>query len=625
MFRIGFNYLSLKDGHVISNNLVPGLFGNGAVRHLVSEASQNSIDAIKTSSPGTRAHLEFHLRSLKRSALEPFDISSVETHAAACREHDIAKAMPQDDLRILTFEDRSGGLEGPAAHGGDLSTPLGRYTFSVGSGVSGKSGTDNGRHGLGSGSGAIVSKTRCMYFTSTRLDGTTVGSGRVSLATRRIGNESFAPEARLGAFKDGEWQGLLEGDDADLLHLEIGFSRPVDKAGLSCAVIDPVEEINGYSLLANILCWQFLQILNGEIEFTIRDDFAGIEVTVCAENIDEVIASELFLKAQHAIKSKGRPNVQQAALADLTNILTFVRSYPDTGQFPVIAIDKLADIAPDLRKTWLQGDPVGIVFPISGVHSETGSASGTIGVWVKPLKTGTGGFDIHVRDSIMNITKANNRMSLTVSANDACSVLLGDAEDPSHMKYLETYARKRGWVDCSDALRAFKGAPDSVAMAMAGEANKGDRMALARFFPMPGKDIKSTSAGGASDDKSDDVGAIIVEGDGGTDEVFLYKPDRRSSSLTLTLTPTAKKACEDGTLNDIEILAEYAGSRPGRGSFTDTNSTFSVEGCSGRYEVSGNRLVVYDVASDLKVIIRNIDLNRDLRIRNDNAESEDAA
>lgn len=627
MPKFGFHFRPYKVGEVISNNLMPSLFNKDVVRHLVSEASQNTLDAARARMSGSRARLEFNLHAVTRNSLEPFGVSEVERHAAACDEHDIAKSMPQDALKVLTFEDRSGGVDGDPRAGADFSTPLGRYTFSIGSGVTGKAGQDNGRHGLGSGSGAIISKSRCMYFTSTRMDGSTIASGRASLATHRIDGVYYSSEARLGVVEDvsGEWQGILEADDADILHLELGFSRPLDAPGLSCAVIDPVDGINGYSLVAGVLAWQFLQVARGEIEFRVVDETAGIDVQISAETIDAVIASELFRATQHAVRNKGKPGQLQCILEDLPSILAFVRGQPSAETFPSVALDGLQAAVPGLRKQWFEGRGVGVSFRVAGIHSVNGPASGSVSTWVKPLKSGVPGYDVHVRDSIVNIKKAAGRYSLTVSAGDACSVLLGDSEDPSHMTYTQPYARKRGWTKFAEVLGTFKDAPAILQAAMSGDASKGDRVSLARFFPMPGSDLGSRIDGGAPDEASDDSGAVVVDGESAYEQMFAHRNDRRSSTVTLTLTAAAQAACEEGDLKDLVVKAEYAGSKPGLGSLTDTGTIFSVEQGAETSSVSGNELTVYGVGPDLRIVIRNVDFNRDLRIEHDLADMEEAA
>jgi len=622
---LDFHFVPVAKGQVVSNNLVQNLFTKDTVRHLVNETAQNSTDAAKANFPGTPARLDFRIKTISRAALEPFGISSVELHAAACSEKTIAKSIPAEDLRVLLFEDRSGGLSGPAGIDSDSSTPLGRYTFSVGSGVDGKSGADNGRHGIGSGTGTMVSNARCMYFTSTRIDGSTIGSGRVSLTTHKLNDEPFNPEARLGILDESEWKGLLQGDDADLLHLELGFSRGLEEPGLSCAVIDPVAEINGYTLLASILSWQFIQILRGEIEFRVVDETAGIDLSVNAHNIDELIQTELFGAIQHAILRRGRPGLQQGILSDLPILLEFVRSYPGIENFPRVNSETPSDIPQELRSSWLEGQSVGVAFPVTATNVENETVEGTISTWVKPLKTGAAGYDIYIRDSIVNIDRASGRCSLTMSQGDPCSVLFGDAEDPSHTHYREANAQNRGWKDFRSALRTFKAAPSILLAAISGDAGQGDRLALARFFPMPGTEIRSTSDGGAAEEEAADLGEVVVPADGGSDDVFIYKKDRRSSTLTMTLTPTAKKACEAGKMVDLKIIAEYAGSKPGCGSFTESNTTFSVERGVEESTVSKNVLVLRGVDSDLKVVIRNVDLKRDLRIRNEIADMEDEA
>jgi len=623
MRSFGLSFRAYKPGDVITNNMLPSLFNKDPVRHLVNEASQNTLDSARAH--GMRARLTFWLRRLPRQVLEPFGISEIERHAAACSEHDIAKSLPSDTIRVLSFEDESGGVDGDPKSGADFSTPLGRYTFSVGSGVTGKAGQDNGRHGLGSGSGAIVSNVRSMYFTSTRIDGSVIASGRTSLATHQIDGDHYQSEARLGMFEDGEWSGILQGDDASILHLELGFSRPLDVPGLSCAVIDPLDGINGYSLVAGILAWQFLQVTRGEIEFRVKDEETGIDVVISAETIDAVIASELFGATRHAVKNKGKPGLLQSVLEDLPSILGFVRGQADPDTFQSVPADGVQAAVPALRDSWFDGRGVGVSFEVAGVHSVSGPVSGKVSTWVKPLKPGNSGYDVHVRDSIVNVRKAAGRFSLTTSANDGCSVLLGDSEDPSHMTYTQPYARKRGWSKFAEAIGVFKDAPAILQAAMSGDASKGDRVSLARFFPMPGTGLRTKIDGGVPDDEAEVDGPIVVDGETVVDNIFAHKVDRRSASVTLTLTPAAQAACEEGSLVDLVMKAEYAGSKPGLGSFTDTSTTFTVMGGAESHSVSGNELTLYGVSPDLRIVIGNVDLNRDLRILNDLADMEEAA
>lgn len=607
---IGFNARPLPLDEVSTNNSTSKLFeGSKIAVHLVLEGSQNSIDAANANGLG-RARMRFRFGKVHVSDLAPYGFDQAMMHARACTDHDIDGDPRGEWLDVLTFEDWSGGLPGGPF---DRTTPLGRFMFSIGTGVDGKSGRDNGRHGLGASTGALSSRHRLMYFHSVRLDGSAVASARLSLSSRTIDGKQYAPEIRLGHIDDaGNMTRLLEGDEAHALGAVFGFDRSGGEAGLCCAVVDPKEEVTFHALVASILGYLFYQVDTGRIEFEVVDDVTGKYAFISKETIDDYIGSESFREVMEGVRGKGSRNGLQMILEDLRDLLAFVRSFPGRGALPVIDVEDAGQVSPEARGAWSAGRATGRVLKVYAERSDGSREDGLLASWIRPALPGRMGYDILVRDSIVVIERRSGRLSLTVSEGDGVTRMIGDSEDPAHMRFLPDEARNRGWKVTS-AIGHFKRAGERFADALSSSPDDVDKDMMSARFSLPGSDRASKVPAGVQDDTSEAEGAVALEEREGSSDVLKFRHNPKANTLTGRLSPAAREAVEAGLLTDIEVTGEYVGSLKGAGSFGNQDSRFSVDGCLD-FATDGATVSISGVTQDLKVVFRDIDPNRDFKV-----------
>lgn len=637
MSTTDFLILPVQPGCVAQNNMHDKMFKDGLSRHLVNETSQNSVDAANLNCEGRRAKVTFTLKNIARAAIEPYGLRTAELHAEACTESHIGGIIPGDVIPILTYEDESGGLAGMVTKfANNHRTPLGRFMFAVGTGVDGKNGKSNGRHGMGSHTGAAVSSIRCMHVYSRRLDGTSIASARLSLPTHEIGEEQFASDARLGLIADdGQWNGILLNEQADAMANAFGFKRPADIAGLSCAIIDPDQSVTYNSLVEQIISDQFYQISKGLIEFSVSDESTDESITISAENFEELFTSGFVAGLKDTIRSKRGRRLLYDPLDRAHDALHFISTEPNPDDVAILESFDTVSISANVRVDWLSGKPVGYRVPVTAEHETKGTVSGAIMIWMKKLADGQQGCLITVRDAIVNIRKTIGYMALSISANDDISVMLGDSEDPPHINYTKQQARSRGWTDVSQGLNTFLGGAEALQRALAASDTKIDRISLARFFPMPGKLLDGQNDGGAETDDGSE-GDVLVTSDKATNsilEVRMGKEDGKNI-LEARLTPAGRKECLLNGPFSLSFELEYEKSKKGDGTFADTGGSLYVDGNDAHYTAEGrNKIIVHDVDAELRIVARNIDRNRDLAIKlsrieadtDEAAEFEDAA
>jgi hypothetical protein len=628
--KTGFMYPPVAPGFVASNNLVGKMFLDDFGNHLVKEGSQNTADAAALLAAlrghDIRAVLEFEFKKVARAALEPFGLSTAITHAAACKENGLKYDIDADAVRVLTMVDHSGGLNGNVtAESNDHEAPLGRYLFSVGTGVSGKGGKSNGRHGIGSGTGAMASKIRLMYVFTRRLDGTSVASARLSLPTHTLDGEIYASDARLGVFDDdGIWLGILEGEAADELARAFGFNTDPSYAGLSVAIIEPLDSITAPSIVETIVTEQFYQIEKGLIEFTVKDADTDLSVSLGKENIDGYLASEDFTELKAGLRKRGGRPFHYDPFDQAHDSLRFVRSL---SEITIEDIDNLetGTLSDETRKNWIIGKPVACRLPVTAAKIGEEPVSGHITFFLKKIRDGQQGSSIRVRDAIVNVVKTSGYMGLTLSSDDDIAVMLGDCEDPAHVKYLVKNASERGWADPLATIVLFKSGLEAFRRLLVDSDAKSDRISLAHIFPLPGKALPGRPDGGSEGEEAE--GEVVVP-EVSTFPALDFKENLKAGTVTLTLTTAARKAVSEGLNLNLRVSIDYARSKKGVGSFSDGKGNVQLIGAEFRLEAGGSVFEAFDVTTDFKAIIHEVDFKRDLVIDHtiiDEQDLEEAA
>ena len=199
-----------------------------------------------------------------------------------------------------------------------------------------------------------------------------------------------------------------------------------------------------------------------------------------------------------------------------------------------------------------------------------------------------------------------------LTEGDGVTRMIGDSEDPAHMRFLPDEARNRGWKVTS-AIGHFKRAGERFADALSSSPDDVDKDMMSARFSLPGSDRASKVPAGVQDDTSEAEGAVALEEREGSSDVLKFRHNPKANTLTGRLSPAAREAVEAGPLTDIEVTGEYVGSLKGAGSFGNQDSRFSVDGCLD-FATDGATVSISGVTQDLKVVFKDIDPNRDFKV-----------
>jgi hypothetical protein len=617
---IAFNFRHVQPGQVAENNLISALFDNRPFETLLSETTQNTIDAFFQSLHrerlGHRARLKFTFTAIPACKIERYGLSTVQAHVDACTEVTMRGHTTGDMIPVLLMEDFSGGLDGhldPLVH--DVDTPLGRYLFAKGTGVEGKKGHSNGRHGLGANTGAAVSRLKMMLVHSTRFEGPNVASGRVSLPTHVLGGRRYASEVRLGIMDGSEWAGILEGDLADELHDAMSFRRDIDQPGLSCAIIDPVDDLGALSLAAAAMAQHFYQIVKGDIEYEIEDRQTGQQFFLSKETLMDIVVGESFAAIRQSVLTRGVKNRLVRVLDELSRLIRVTEDNLAHDDFPTT--NEAAEPSKETRVDWMSGKPVACSFPISATHVDRGGTDGLIKVYAQKAGEDEASFDILVRDSIVNVffRGSEGRLCIVRSEADDMAVLLGDAEDAAHKKYNKTNAANRGWdsEEAQDVISQFLAAGGTLQRMMVSSTERDDLLSLAHLFPMPGETLDGAGKGGAETDDPDAPEGEVIVADAESRNLVTYVIDAESCSITIRPTSAMIDRWHQGETFDLRFVVDYALKTKKSGSFSDTSGKFQSTGCAS-FSRDGNVVIVEQVADDFRLDILEVDPNRRIEI-----------
>lgn len=613
MTRVDFKLGHVPPGSVAESAPLPNLFTSTAIRHLMREYPQNTADASQLMRGGAMAEMKVRFGTVDRAALAPYGVETAIRHAEACEEASVGKWDGGDRLRFFAIEDRSGGLEGNVtATSNDLASAIGKYLFAVGTGVSGKRGRSNGRYGVGSMTGALASRLRLMYVYSRRMDGTSNASARLSLPRHELDDQTYSSESRLGVLdENGNWLGILSGEEADALAAVFGFDTSPDYAGLSVAIIEPLDGVNFDTAVEAVLVEQFYQIASKIVSVEVVDEDEGRSILINSETVRPFFDTDEYQALKARLRRRGRP----FAFDPLDRTKQGLDFIATVGQIEVHDIESFDEAAlpPSLKTDFLSGKAVAVRVPTTATRTDGTFVTGFVTHYLMKLADGQNGQSILVRDAIVNVRKAVGYIALSVSREDEIAAVLGDCEDPQHANYREPNAHERGWADVSEAVCLFLSGTDMFRRALADASAKSDRTSLAHIFPMPGQDIKGKPEGGPEGDDSE--GEIVVPAISNVD-ILDFKEDRKAQTVTATLTSAAKRKVAEGEAVNLLVEIDYWLSKKGVGTFADGKGTVQVIDPEATVSQSGNgsRVEAYGISEDFTIIIRDVDFRRDLQV-----------
>lgn len=618
----------------VQDNMLPTIMKSAPIPYLLlREMAQNSEDGAK-SAGGRRAtpRLRLTFKTVSVAGLESIGLSQVMEHVGAC-EQLAGAARPDADgsVDVLLIEDDGRGLEGSYVCEGLAKSPAQKYMYESGSGGGSRSkgGNQGGRHGVGADTATIASSIRLTYFHTTRQDGSSFASGRASLASHVLDGRRFNALGSYSVYDAATRSyGPCVGEAAEAVARTVGFVRPTTESGLSVCVVAPDAAVTFDSLLAAAVSSQFYQIVSGIVAVTIVDERSGrrvdldgdsLEATLCQPEVREVITRF----AKHG-------TAHYRILADIDDVLAHLRRALAHGAAVDAAYEGGAVRLPEEEKAaladaWSDGRAVGVRVPVP-VTNGAEQGVGAVFTCVQRRAEGASGWDVLVRDNITVYQKASGRLSFTF-AEGPLAVLLGDCEDPTHMQFHSDLGVTRGWKAPDGAIRAFKKAAGEAHKAVSGVANKVDRAALARFFPLPLPDRSRPAwAGPPREDGVDGIPDTNVPE--AAEDAFVIQQIKGENGFSVALSDAGKLAISGDERFGVAISMNYAVMPGRRATGRRVVDTFTVRVQDGAEEFHIGRKDGVVRASGLTagfaLEVVGLDRNRDVAVRTEIVREEAA-
>jgi len=427
----------------------------------VREALQNSLDAkSENSEDPVKVRIKLSTRN-DNVASEFFHsiVSSLGEHLKASKDRKIRKYFPDfnfhDAPPYLTIEDfGTTGLEGNTkAEPRDKSGK--RWTgFFVLRGITQKSGTDLGRHGLGKGVFKKISQLNTYFGLTIRESDK--DRKQLLMGTAILGYHDCVDEEREKA--DCKSQGFfakyndtyddvnkrykpepIEDDETFFRQFKELFDiERRDEPGLSVVVLYPGKQIDREKLIKAVIKEYFYAILQKALVVSIEDSESE-KLTITADNINQIIdgSNDANFKIRYS------------------SVVGFVAGALDCDDFYVLKEQEELMQMPEWGDDWFSGhdlqalgtkyesgDFLAFQVPLRVADLEGHTKTGWFKIFLQrndPLKKI--GFNYFVR-SHFNITKESKKRGgrtrgLVVIDKDPLTSMLGNAEDVSHVSWDE--------------------------------------------------------------------------------------------------------------------------------------------------------------------------------------------
>lgn len=616
------------------------LFPNHLSSHLGSEIPQNTHDAAKLD-PGLgriAPNLRFTFKTIPLEKLSELGIEEIHGHLLSCNVADIPRPPSlEGGVRVLNFEDDGRGLDGPFQDDLNQENPSSaqRYFFETGTENHGKSGSDNGRHGLGSSIGPLTSRLRVSFSTTTRDDGIRLAMGRASMTPRVHDGVAHSAESTFGV-DVGEGIGPLTGEMADKVHLCLGFDRNPDATGLSVSVVEPLEEVSFHTLLAGVLSYQFYQIMNGDISITIVDEDKDLSVVLSKDTLPDVIDSALFADCKREVNGCSG---DFRSLEYLKEAILFCGEVADADGADVsarLSMDGHLDVEdrPSVCEDWVAGKIVraDVGMPVSRRGEDP--CLEVASVFLKKLAEGRRGFDILVRDRIVILRKSrvHGRVSVTRVSDNRLAELLGDSENASHQEFVPKLATSRGWVHAARTISHFKRLAGDLDRHLTGKEDVEDITSLARYFPAPvqGSQTDSNTVNSNPDSASTGTAGLPLPESLNMDSLPICETLLSPPAVLISMNPEQRSVFSRGVPVDIVVSVSVNTEGAKRGNhvgFLASGGRFSLTSGSVDCEFTDRQRDEYraeDIDGEFELRLEGFDMGRDFNV-NVEAVMRDAA
>lgn len=555
----------------------------------VRELSQNSGDAPADADQEVR--LEFRLASISRQLFVERYLNGLREHWDACDLGDFPVTV--DPVELLLVEDFGttgllGTYDRPAKDSGYLSFWK-RY------GSSQKGEDRGGRHGVGKSVLGAASRLRAFFGYTVRLeDDERLFQGQVALEPHELEQEAFDSYGQFSPTVGEAHPQPFRGEQADAMRDDFQLKR-IDQPGLSLIVPCPRAEISKRGLVAAAIEHCFHQIASQHLVISVDDiELRHDTLREIAEEYSELkLAAAIDLSLE--VSGNQRPPVFRPRDRVVEKELTEDHFH--------------AEDVEGMRRRYSEGETVSVCLPVEIVPRGQEPRIGEVMLHLRRAPEGALARETYVRGRVTvahqrSVLLARSSVGLLVADQAAASQFLGDAEPPSHAKWVQAKLREK-YLKPEPAFHAIRDGLRSL-QRIVGEAVEGGhvRDALKSFFWRP--TVPDGRRGGNGGDGPEPQPQARPP---------VYEVTRISGGFVVIYPDGAQMP---GPTARVEVA--YAVRRgtprwvPADFSFEGGGLSVTTEG-SGAYSASGNVLRIEAAAPGFEVRVRGFDTNRDLVVR----------
>lgn len=474
---------------------------------IVREGIQNSLDA-GTESGAIRVRIAIGTWSADettqrlRRYVEGFD-GHINAETVRAKLAEIPSSG--DSFRYLVFEDfGTSGLTGdPAVWWPEEHAPPNPFfNYFRAEGLSDKTGTSRGRHGVGRLVFMFASRVRSMFALTRRNEGERSSEllmGTSILRNHRVGNKPFLPDGLFGV-PDEQQAGLslpIRGQDGFITQFKRDFkiSRH-EETGLSVVVpwLDP--EITTDQILRAVLTGYFLPILRRKLVVEVVE-LGRSERTVDADTLDRHIAT---LPRFGPAVALARASLDESDLIELPA--------PDRQNAPKWDASAIPEETQNLIREALDAGRAVATKVLMSVRPKGHPPADThFKVFIqRDAEAGDG--QIHfIREGII-ISDVRPRRTAGVRAlvvidDKPLASFLGDAENPSHTQWQKDLVKDSYVYAPAHLEYVVQSVPAILAIVSQGQT-KPDVSLLLDLFSVPAEEASATKKKKAESKKSGD-------------------------------------------------------------------------------------------------------------------------
>lgn len=437
---------------------------------LVREATQNSQDARRAGSQAP-VTLRFTLVG-PEAGLDPAFLARI---TGGLKKHlaESGLSTSQELLespRVLVIEDF--GTEGLTGRIDDEKDEGNFRSFWFRHGRSFKSGSKNGRWGLGKLVYPMMSGTRCLFGLTIRHDDKTpLLLGEAVLKSHYIGGQRYAPHGHFGVHQNDDLRPITDPKVIEEFKRSLGLTRR-DEPGLSVVVPYPRSEINRDKIIQFVVQNYAYPILTGRLVI---------------EALGEIVDAK-------GVRRFGRQFLPQGLVEFIDTINNFergrlvpVKARPRGSRSYLAEQDVEAEV-PALRQRYAAGELIGFRVPLMMGRKNGAKPESEVAVFFQAVSDSPKGAAIYVRGDITVPDEAAQFKGQAVFAmllahDNTVSEFLADAENPAHTKWVATAARvKENWTYPSETLWQVRTAPLALHKILATGKERVDPTALKDFF-----------------------------------------------------------------------------------------------------------------------------------------------